>query len=119
MKRVMVVDDELVILDVLKQFLSRSGEYIIETFSNPDSALKNAKTGKYDLILSDIMMPSTNGIDILEELKKTNPSIKVILMTAYSNQHKIDKSKALGVDHYLEKPFKSLKDVEATISSLI
>jgi DNA-binding NtrC family response regulator len=119
MKKIMIIDDELVILDVLNQFLSRSGKYEIETYSNPDFALQHAKNGNYDLILSDIMMPSTSGMDILEEVKKTNPSIKVILMTAYSNQHKIEHSKDLGVDKYLEKPFKSLQDVENAISSLI
>lgn len=119
MKKIMIIDDELVILDVLKQFLSRSKKFEVETFSNPDSALNHAKKGGYDLILSDIMMPSTNGLDILEEIKKTNPSIKVILMTAYSNEHKVEKSQELGVDKYLEKPFKSLQDVESAISSLL
>ncbi len=119
MKKIMVVDDELVILDLLKQFLSRSGKYSIETFSNPDSALKQAKNGGYDLILSDVMMPSTSGMDILGEIKKTNPSIKVILMTAYSTQHKKDQSKELGVDKYLEKPFNSLQEVEDAISAVI
>lgn len=119
MKKIMVVDDELAILDLLRQFLSRSKKYEIETFSNPDSALNHAKSGNYELILSDVMMPSTSGMDILSEIKKTNPSIKVILMTAYTNQHKIEQSKELGVDLYLEKPFKSLQDVENAISSLI
>lgn len=119
MKKIMVIDDELVILDVLKQFLSRSKKYEIETFSNPNSALKQAQNGGYDLILSDIMMPQTDGLHILQEIKKSNPSVKVILMTAYSNQNKVERSQELGVDKYLEKPFKSLQDVESTISSLI
>ncbi len=66
----MIIDDELDILDILKQFLSRSGKLEIETHSNPDIALQMAKNGGYDLILSDIMMPSTNGMDILKEIKK-------------------------------------------------
>lgn len=119
MKKVMVVDDELEILDVLKQFLSRSKKYEVETYTNPVNALKHAKNGGYDLILSDVMMPSTSGMDILKEIKETNPNIKVILMTAYSNQKKADESKKLGVDRYLEKPFKSLQEVESAIASVI
>ena len=65
------------------------------------------------------MMPSLSGLDILDQLKSLNPDIKVILMTAYSNQHKIDESTRLGVDHFFDKPFKSLKDVDQAICSLL
>ncbi len=119
MKKIMIIDDELDILDVLKQFLGRLENFDIETHSNPDTALKMAKTGNYDLILSDIMMPSTSGMDILEEIKKTNPNIKIILMTAYSTKNKVDKSHKLGVDAFITKPFQSLKDVENTIVSVL
>ncbi len=119
MKRIMIIDDELDILDVLKQFLERIGTFDIETHSNPDTALQMAKTGDYDLILSDIMMPSTSGMDILEDIKKTNPNIKIILMTAYSSKNKVDESQRLGVDAFIKKPFKSLKDVEQTIISVL
>ncbi len=119
MKKIMIIDDELDILDVLKQFLKRSDKLQIETHSNPDVALQMARNGGYDLILSDIMMPSTNGIDILKEIKKTNPNIKVILMTAYSTEAKVKESKQEGVDAFIQKPFDSLKSVENTIFSII
>ncbi len=119
MKKIMIIDDELDILDVLKQFLERSDKFEVETHSNPATALKKAKNGTYDLLLSDIMMPEVTGIEILQEMKKTNPNIKVILMTAYSNRQKVEKSEELGVDAYLEKPFSNLKMVENTISSLL
>lgn len=119
MKKILIIDDELDILDVLERFLSRSGKYEIHTHSNPDIALNEAKSGNFDLILSDIMMPQVSGLDILDQVKKTNPSIKVILMTAYSNKHKVDTSNELGVDAYIEKPFTNLRVVEDTISSVI
>ena len=119
MKKIMIVDDELDILDVLDRFLSRSGKFEVETYSNPDLALQEAKTGGYDLIISDIMMPQVSGMQILEEVKKTNSNIKVILMTAYSNKQKVEQSKILGVDHYLEKPFENLKLIENTIDSIL
>ena len=119
MRKIMIVDDELDILDVLERFLSRSGNFEIDAYSNPDLALQEAKKGGYDLIISDIMMPQVSGMEILEEVKKTNPNIKVILMTAYSTKQKVEQSKDLGVDHYLEKPFQNLKLVENTIISVL
>ncbi len=119
MKKVMIVDDELDILDVLDRFLSRSTKLEVETYSNPEIALNKAKVNHYDLILSDIMMPQVSGMDILKEVKNINPNVKIILMTAYSNKHKIDESNNLGVDGYLEKPFENLKIIENTIYSML
>lgn len=118
MKKIMIIDDELDILNVLERFLSRTGKFEVETHSNPDVALGKIPNGGYDLILSDIMMPSTSGMDILKSAKDNSPHIKVILMTAYSNQHKIDQSNEYGVDAYLEKPFDNLRVVEETILSV-
>lgn len=115
----MIIDDELDILDVLRNFLSRSGKVEVKTYSNPDSALKVAQNGNFDLILTDVMMPSTSGLDILKSIKQSNPSIKVIIMTAYSTDSKIEQSNAHGADKYLEKPFQNLKAVENTIFSLL
>jgi len=119
MKKIMIIDDELDILDILYSFLSRSGKFEIETYSNPDIALSKAIAGNYDLLLCDVMMPQVSGMEILEKVKETNSTIKVILMTAYSNKRSIEKSEALGVDDYLEKPFSSLKVVDEAISTLL
>ena len=119
MKRIMIVDDELLILDLLKSFLDRKGKYHVDTFSNLDSALINAKNGIYDLILFDILNPSISGVSILEEIKKTNPSIKVILTTAYNTQDVQEQCKLCNIDVYLEKPFKNLSEIEKNISILI
>ena len=119
MKKIMIIDDELDILNVLKSFLARSGKFEVEGYSNPKLALGKAKSRHFDLVISDIMMPETDGMQILEDLKQFNHGIKVVLMTAYSTDLKVEQSKNLGVDAYLEKPFSSLKAVEDKISSLL
>jgi CheY-like chemotaxis protein len=119
MKKIMIIDDELDILDVLERFLSKQKEYEISTYSNPIDAFNDAKNKKYDLILSDIMMPQVSGIDILKELKKLNENTKIILMTAYSTSRKKETAEQLKVDAYIEKPFQDLKSVQNAISSLI
>ena len=119
MKKVMIIDDELDILDVLERFLTRKGKLKVETYSNAESALKKLRAKHYDLILSDIMMPLVSGIDILKEVKSFNPNSKIILMTAYSSQTKIDTSEKFGIDEYIKKPFENLNEVEKKIYFLL
>lgn len=119
MKKIMIVDDEFDIVDVLQRFLTKSKKVEVSTYSNSENALKELEKGSYDLVLTDIMMPVTSGMEILESIKNAHPEIKVIIMTAYSTQNRLDKSKELKADGYIEKPFKNLKDVENIIFSAL
>lgn len=111
-KKIAIIDDEQDITDVLSQFLGRSEKFDISTFNNPQNALSLAKSGQYDLILLDIMMPQMDGIEFLKEVKESTKNTKVIMMTAYSTQDKMIDSNKIGADDYLTKPFISLRDVE-------
>ncbi len=112
-KKIAIIDDEQDILDILEKFLKRSEKFDIEVFSNPQTALTKVKSGGFDLILLDIMMPQMNGIDFLKEIKESSLSdIKVIMMTAYSTQDKMIDCDKIGADDYVTKPFISLRDVE-------
>lgn len=112
MKTIAIVDDEQDILEVLKRFLSRSEKFDIVTYSNPTIALSDVKSGKFDLVLLDIMMPQMDGMTFLKEVKESNPSQKVVMMTAYSTIDKVIESNKVGANDYVTKPFVSLRDVE-------
>ncbi len=111
-KKIAIIDDEQDILDVLEKFLARSEKFDIETFSNPLNALNPVKSGVYDLILLDIMMPQMDGIEFLREIKDSSSNTKIVMMTAYSTQDRMIDCKHIGADDYLTKPFVSLRDVE-------
>ncbi len=111
----MIIDDEIEITDILQRYLNRSGKLEVVSFSNPDSALENMKRNQYDLVLCDIMMPTTDGFDILKEIKQNYPSTKVILMTAYNTYKKQEKAQEQQVDGYITKPFHSMQDVQNSI----
>lgn len=119
MKKIMIIDDEIDIIEVLQRFLEKSGKLHIEVDSNPETAMKKIQNKQFDLVLSDIMMPTLSGLEILEEIKKKNPSVKVLMMTAYSTNTKINKSKELNADGYIEKPFEDLKEIEKTLFSIL
>lgn len=114
-KTIAIVDDEKDILDILEQFLSRSEKFKIETFNNPLNALPKVKSGSFDLVLLDIMMPQMDGIDFLREVKKSSAGTKVVMMTAYSTQDKLIECNKIGAEDYVTKPFVSLRDVENKI----
>jgi len=111
-KKIAIVDDEQDILDILEQFLSRSERFDIEVFANPQNAISKAKSGSFDLVLLDIMMPQMSGIDFLKEVKSSSPNTKVVIMTAYSTQDRVIECSKIGAEDYVTKPFVSLRDVE-------
>ena len=111
-KKIAIIDDEQDILDILERFLSRSEKFDIEIFSNPQTALPKVKSGMYDLILLDIMMPQMDGIEFLKEIKSTSNDTNVIMMTAYSTQDRMIDCEHIGANDYVTKPFVSLRDIE-------
>ena len=114
-----IIDDEVEILNVLDRFLSRNADYSVTTYSNPLSALDPVNTGKYDIVLLDIMMPQMNGLDFLEKIKDHNEDQKVIMMTAYSTLDKVLKSHKKGATDFVMKPFESLQYLNNEIQRVL
>lgn len=112
MYKIAIVDDEVSILEMLNKYLSRRKELEIELFENPSNALGELISGKFDLIISDIMMPQMDGVELLRKIKQSRPEQKVIMMTAYSTEDRIIECDELGATDYVTKPFISLRDVE-------
>lgn len=119
MKKIVIIDDENDILDVLNRFLSRSGKVNIEVFNNPINGLNKVKQGEVDLVLLDIMMPQMDGLDVLSKIKDSQPNTEVIMMTAFTTLERTIEAHKLGAKNYLTKPFDSLKDVQNKIFKIL
>ena len=83
-KRILVVDDEDVILDLLREMFHRKS-YVVDTAPNGKTALQMADENAYELIVSDIRLPDISGMKILERIKKKQPGVGIILITAYGS----------------------------------
>ena len=118
MYNIAVIDDEADILNIIDRYLTKKGKYTVTTYTNPLKALENIDKN-YDVILTDIMMPQLNGIDLLEKILEINPNQKVIMMTAYSTLEKVLDSHQKGAVYYLTKPFESLSTLESKIQEAI
>ncbi len=101
--RILIVDDDPGHLATLKT-ITRSWGYAVQTTDDGDHAVERATTDPFDLILMDIRMARISGIEALAKIKAYNPSIPVLIMTAYSSvASAIDALKA-GAYDYLIKP---------------
>jgi DNA-binding NtrC family response regulator len=119
MKKVAIIDDELEILNVLERLLSREKGLEVRVFSNPENAIEEVKNGIFDVVLLDIMMPQMDGIHFLKEVRKTNTSTKIIIMTAHSTLDRVLESHQGGADDYILKPFKSLAKVLEKVQAVL
>jgi DNA-binding NtrC family response regulator len=105
MAKVLIVDDQQSILDVLSIMLKREG-YDVLTALSGEEALEVVRNDSVDLAIADLKMMPMDGLVLLEETKKIDPDIVVIMMTAYASiQTAIDAMKK-GAFEYVIKPFK-------------
>ena len=113
--KILIVDDEEMIREVLKEYVEFEGNEAFEAADGME-AVKLCKEKDYDLILMDIMMPHLDGFSAVKEIKKTK-DIPVIMLSARGEEYDKLFAFELGVDDYVTKPF-SPKEVMARIAAV-
>lgn len=102
---ILVVDDEIRIVKVLKDFLTANNFYILEAYNGEEALdIFYENNSKIDIILMDIMMPKIDGYEVLSEIRKSS-LIPVIMLTAKGQEYDEIKGFNLGSDDYIVKPF--------------
>lgn len=104
MARILVVEDDEKLNQIMCAYLVRSG-YQATGCHNPAEAYDLLCAGDYDLILSDIMMPGENGFDFAREIRRQNPQIPILFVTALDDFPSKQKGFSAGVDDYMVKPW--------------
>lgn len=108
MIKVMVVDDEIAMREILKIMLK---DYKVIEPSNGREAVELYREERPDIVLMDVMMPLMNGIEATSEIKKIDPDAKIVAITAYASS-KGEKVIEAGADYILKKPFTRKEVVE-------
>lgn len=103
-KKLLVVDDEKIVCDSCARILGDRG-YIVETSTDASKALKLATEKDYAVILLDIKMPAFDGLEFLEELRKKQKDVRVVVITGYSTPENTAAAKRLGAVDIVPKPF--------------
>lgn len=117
--KILVVDDEEHIVELLKFNLENSG-YKVITANNGNDAITLAKENKPNLILLDLMIPGIDGLDVCKEIKKNNETnnIAIIMLTAKGEEFDKILGLELGADDYMTKPF-SIRELLARVKAVL
>ncbi len=104
---ILIVDDDKEILKSCEKVLKSVGLYHVVTIHDSTLARNEIKTGDYDLIISDLSMPGTNGLELLNIAKSTKPDIPFVVFSAFGSTEKVVETMRLGAFDFIEKPFKT------------
>ncbi len=118
-RSILIVDDELLIRDLLYDYFNSQG-WKTAIAENGEKALQILDEREVDLVLSDIRMPTMDGLVLTEQIKESHPDIPVVLMTGYPSVETAVSALRSRVVDYVTKPFninQLYKIVEAQVSS--
>ena len=116
-KRLLIVDDEAEIRDLLVFDIQSSG-YTVDSAKDGEEGLKKAVENNYDLILLDVMMPKMNGYDVCKNIRLVKPKVPILMLTAQGTIHDKTEGFDVGADDYLVKPF-DVQEVLLRIRALL
>lgn len=102
MTHILLADDDVELCQMVKEYLTAEG-FTVDTVHDGDAALERAKSGDFDLIVLDVMMPRRNGLDVLRELR-AHAATPVLMLTARGEDVDSIIGLELGADDYLAKP---------------
>lgn len=101
--RILIIEDDEEMRSLLKDILDEEG-FDTESASNGSGGLQELTKGPFDLVITDIRMPGLTGLDILPVIKRLQPEVPVIVITAFGNEEVYRRSFEKGAAGYLEKP---------------
>lgn len=104
MNKILVVDDEKLICDMLKAELEKNN-YDVTVVNSAKEAIKAIEHTNFDIVLLDLMLPKITGLDLLVLIKERSPETVVIIITAYGSAESAVKAMKLGAFDYITKPF--------------
>jgi excisionase family DNA binding protein len=115
--RVLVVDDEASIRDLLQKTLALA-EYEVDVAPDGRSALERIRMNAYDLLIADLKMPGIDGLSVIREAKRFKSALPIIIITGFSTESSAIEAVNLGVAGYLTKPFRVPQVLAAAAKAL-
>jgi excisionase family DNA binding protein len=115
--RILVVDDEASIRELLEKTLAMS-DYDVDTAPDGRTALERMRLYPYDLLITDLRMPGMDGLTVIREAKRYKADLPVLVITGYSTESSAIEAANLGVNGYLTKPFRVSQVLGKTAKAL-
>jgi DNA-binding NtrC family response regulator len=111
--RVMVVDDEQIVCDRLREHLEQQG-FAVDTFTDSRIALRALDDAAYQVVVTDLKMAGATGLDILHNVRKQGRPTQVIVITGYGSLEVAREAEAVGAHRFICKPFQ-MKELTAAV----
>lgn len=115
--KIMLVDDSENLRYVIKDYLELAGYEVVD-FNNTDVAARSYNTDMYDLCIIDIMTAGRDGFSLLQEIRRIDENVPVIILTAHASKDERIRGFKLGCDDYIAKPF-SIEELELRIQAIL
>ena len=119
-KKILIVDDEADITFTLKEGIEKSGSFSVDTFSDPQLALSNYKSGYYDLLIIDIRMPSMTGFELYRKIREIDSKVTVCFITAYETYYEKFRQEFFPLEEikgFIRKPIQ-VEDLERFVKAV-
>jgi DNA-binding NtrC family response regulator len=105
-KKILVIDDEVDMLMLLRMIIEDHTDYAVDTTNSPSEAIKLIKEKTYDLVISDLKMPGLDGIELYDALREIGADIPMVIITAYGSPGTAEEALQRGVADFIAKPFR-------------
>lgn len=116
MARILVIDDQEAVRKLFRAILEDLGHQV-EIADNGNTGLEAYHKSPIDLVITDILMPGKDGLEVIQELRQENPDVKIIVITSYMNEY-LFKTWELGITHSLLKPFQ-IQEVQKVVAEAL
>lgn len=122
MARILVVDDDAIIRRMLRKALQQAGHEVVEA-QNGEEAIRLQQASQAELVITDMLMPETDGVEVIMELRRQAPRLKIIAMSGgghFGQTETLDVAMPLGAMSTLRKPFRlelMLETVEKALAA--
>jgi YesN/AraC family two-component response regulator len=116
--KILIVDDEKVVADVLGDLISENGESTVDVCYDGLSAIETIQKNLYDLLIVDLVMPRVGGLDLLKYAKMVNPDIIVVIITGYASLETAIMAIKEGAYDYIRKPC-NLEEIKIAVKNAI
>lgn len=117
-EKILIIDDEVDMLDMLKTIIEDKTDYLVLTSSDPGEALRDLQESPFDLVITDLRMPDMSGLALLEEIRRDHPDLPVIIISAYGTIDSAVEAMQKGAFSYITKPFKQNEILVAIAKAL-
>jgi len=118
MKKILIVDDDQVVLASCKRILDSEG-YAVSLTSNVKEALQMLQKKNFDIILVDVIMPEYDGIYLIGNVRENLPHLPILVMSGYPTPETISSGMRMGATHFIAKPFTPDELITAVYKALL